>query len=102
MLANAGEPVSRINPNIPKPPVNIIAPRMKLAREAVGIKGRLSLSQDDLAEKFTADLRLDRTTISKIERLERGVKDYELIAIAEALEVDVRWLLGLSDEGGPQ
>lgn len=92
----------RINTDIPKPPVNIIAHRMKSARKAVGMKGRVSLSQDELADKFSADLRLDRTAISKIEGLDRGVHDYELVAIAKALDVDIRWLLGLIDEGGPQ
>ncbi|MHB8064129.1 MAG: helix-turn-helix domain-containing protein [Ruminiclostridium sp.] len=37
---------------------------------------------------------LEKTTISKIEAKTRPVTDIELVAIADALNVSVMWLLG--------
>jgi transcriptional regulator with XRE-family HTH domain len=52
------------------------------------------ITQDQLAGKFAAlGLVLDRTAIAKIERGQRGVYDYELGAIACALDVDIRLLI---------
>lgn len=39
-------------------------------------------------------IQLDRAAIAKIENNHRHVLDYELKALAEALGVDVNWLLG--------
>jgi len=60
------------------------------------------LTQDDLSGRLAArQLFLDRVAITKIENGQRCVFDYELPALAETLKVDVRWLLGIQDLGGP-
>ena len=38
-------------------------------------------------------LQLDRISISKIEASDRFVADYEVVAIAKALNVSLEWLL---------
>jgi hypothetical protein len=40
---------------------------------------------------------LDRVAITKIENSTRCVFDYEVLALAAVLKVDVRWLLGLDE-----
>lgn len=56
------------------------------------------LTQDQLAGRLAvAGVALDRVTIAKIETGLRCVYDYEVVAFAEALGADVRWLLGLTD-----
>jgi transcriptional regulator with XRE-family HTH domain len=53
------------------------------------------LTQDALSGKLARlGVQLDRAAIAKIENNFRRVLDYELKAIAEALKVDVSWLLG--------
>lgn len=81
---------------------NLIAAQLRLARESTGIPGRVFLSQDALVEKLPFELGFTRETIAKIENLDRGVKDYELVELADALSVGIEWLLGRSNEGGPQ
>lgn len=68
---------------------NVCGPRVRAAREKLG------MSQVDLAAAMTVDhkIELDQSDISEIERGVRGVKDYELLALASVLDVDVRWLL---------
>lgn len=69
--------------------MNISGERIKLAREEKG------LAQADLAAAMKVDfeIKIDRSDISEIERGVRGVKDYELEAIAQILEVSPVWLL---------
>ena len=60
-------------------------------------RGRFSppLTQDRLSGKLARlGVQLDRAAIAKIENNLRGVLDYELRALAKALEVRVDWLLG--------
>jgi hypothetical protein len=53
------------------------------------------LTQDALSGKLARfDIQLDRAAIAKIENNLRRVLDYELKALAEALGVQVNWLLG--------
>ena len=68
---------------------NICGPRIKQARETT------SLSQVDLAAALAIDfdIHLDQSDISEIERGARGVKDYELDAIARILQISPLWLL---------
>ena len=54
------------------------------------------LTQDQLAGRLAAvGVVLDRVTVAKIETGLRCVYDFEVLAFAKALEVDVLWLLGL-------
>ncbi|RAM53427.1 MAG: XRE family transcriptional regulator [Hapalosiphonaceae cyanobacterium JJU2] len=68
---------------------NIIGSRVKQAREKRG------WDQVELAATLFVDfnIKLEQSDISEIERKVRGVKDYELNAIAMALDVDPVWLL---------
>lgn len=68
---------------------NIAGPRIKEARLKV------NMNQADLTAALSVDyeITLDRSDISEIETQVRGIKDYELDAIAQILDVDVTWLL---------
>lgn len=56
---------------------------------------RPSLTQEELSGRLALlGVQLDRAAIAKIESNRRGVLDFELKAIAEALEVPVGRLLG--------
>lgn len=68
---------------------NISGERIKQGRE------RRKLTQIDLAAALEVDfdIKLDRSDISEIETGIRGVKDYELKAIAEILDVSLDWLV---------
>jgi len=70
---------------------NITGNKVRTARESLG------LSQEQLAAKIQlAGLNnITQKTISRIETGDRIVADYELIYLAEALEVTVYWLLGI-------
>ena len=60
------------------------------------------LTQDQLAGRIAAKGgTLDRVTVTKIECGQRCVFDFELPLLAEVLKVDVRWLLGMQEQGGP-
>ena len=73
---------------------NIAGPRIKQARL------NADLNQADLAAALAVDhdIKLDRSDISEIETQVRGIKDYELDAIARILDVDVEWLLRGGEE----
>lgn len=68
---------------------NISGVRIKQAREQRG------LDQVELAAALSVDynLKLDQSDISEIERGIRGLKDFELDAIARVLDVSPIWLL---------
>lgn len=54
------------------------------------------ITQDQLSGRLAVlQVSLDRAAVAKIELGLRSVYDFELPALAEALKVDVRWLLGL-------
>lgn len=60
------------------------------------------LTQDQLAGRLAVKgIFLDRVAITKIEAGQRCVFDFELPIIAEVLNVDVRWLLGLQNSTAP-
>lgn len=72
---------------------NACGERVRLAREKSG------LSQEALAAKIQLKGHsLTQKSISRIETGVRVVPDYEIPLLAEALEVDPLWLLGLSNE----
>ncbi len=68
---------------------NISGLRIKQARE------RLGWDQNELAAALQVDfqIKLDQSDISEIERQKRGVKDFELDAVARLLGVSPEWLL---------
>lgn len=74
--------------NSPSGKSNIIGERLKEYRK------QNKITQEDLSARLQLrGFTLDRTAISKIERGERFVPDYEVVAIAKSLKVGVKWLL---------
>jgi hypothetical protein len=70
---------------------NIVGRRIAEARRTC----EPMLTQDALSGKLArCGIQIDRAAIAKIETSRRYVLDYELKALAEALGVDVSWLLG--------
>lgn len=69
---------------------NIIGPRLKTARKHMGY------SQDTLAIKMQLEnIEISQKVISRIEKQERFVTDYELLAFSKILNVSIYWLLGV-------
>jgi transcriptional regulator with XRE-family HTH domain len=68
---------------------NLCGDRLRLARK------KQKMTQETLASKmkFNFDIILNGSMIGKIERKERGLYEYELLAFSEILEVPVMWLL---------
>jgi transcriptional regulator with XRE-family HTH domain len=67
---------------------NIVHRRLKAARK------KARLSQDDLAAKMqTMNVNIDQQMISRIERNQRIVTDYEVVYFAKALNLSAQWLL---------
>ena len=67
---------------------NIIHARLKKARK------RARVTQGELAAKMqTMYVNIDQQMISRIERNERIVTDYEVIYFAKALKISAQWLL---------
>jgi len=68
---------------------NLCGARVRTAREGKG------MSQVELAAALSVDhgIELDQSDISEIERGVRGVRDYELNAIATVLDASLVWLL---------
>jgi len=75
-------------------PKNISGPHIRTIRQALG------LQQIELAVALSVDygLKLEQSDISEIERQVRSVKDFELEAIAQVLDIDPVFLL----RGDPQ
>lgn len=69
---------------------NIIGQRVKEARK----NASPPLTQQDLSARLEVNgYLIDRVSISKIEAGDRFVADYEVVAIAQALNIPVKWLL---------
>ena len=67
---------------------NVVGPRICEARK------QRHLSQDMLAAKMQLEnIEISQKVISRIEKQERFVADYELLAFAKVLNVDINWLL---------
>lgn len=67
---------------------NIIGERLR------GYRKQHKITQEDLASRLQVrGFTYDRTTISKIERGERLVTDFEVVALAHSLNVSIEWLL---------
>lgn len=71
---------------------NICGERIKEAR----FKRRVT--QSDLSARLQVNgITIERDSISRIEIGTRFVADYELMVIADVLNVDIYWLLGRSE-----
>jgi transcriptional regulator with XRE-family HTH domain len=71
---------------------NLISARVKEARN------NAQLTQQELSKKLAKHgAAIDRAGIAKIEMGIRGVLDFELVAMAKALDVKVAWLLGIKE-----
>lgn len=69
---------------------NIIGPQVKAARKKRGY------SQEDLAIRMQLNnIEISQKVISRIEKQERFVTDYELIIFSRVLNVSLEWLLRL-------
>jgi len=67
---------------------NIVHKRLKAARK------KARLSQDDLAAKMqTLNVNIDQQMISRIERNQRIVTDYEVVCFSKVLKLNAMWLL---------
>ena len=90
-LAHSGRYPRRVPDDQARSGKNVSGSRVREARE----QRQPPLTQDQLAGKVAAfGIVLDRTAIAKIEGGQRCVYDYELAALAAALDVDANWLLG--------
>ena len=72
--------------------MNIIGEKVEKQRKAIGMK-----QKDLLAQLQIRGIDLNASGLSKLEGQLRGVTDYELKAIAESLNVSVKWLLGIDE-----
>ena len=70
---------------------NIIGPRIRKART----DAKPSMTQLDLVARLQLEglKDIDQPTVSRIEKGERLITDYEIKAMAKALKVSVGWLL---------
>lgn len=69
---------------------NIIGKRVKEAR----LNANPQITQQDLSARLgVIGFNIDRVSISKIESGDRFVPDYEVVALSEALNVTINWLL---------
>lgn len=72
--------------------MNIVGAKVEMQRKSIGMK-----QKDLLAQLQVRGIDLNASGLSKLEGQLRGVTDYELKAIAEALDVSVNWLLGIEE-----
>ncbi len=69
---------------------NIVGKRVREARK----QAKPPITQKDLVARLQVlGLKVDQSTISKIEQGIRPVSDFEVVALAKALKVSVSWLL---------
>src|SRR5678815_1986970 len=77
------------------PERNIIGRRIRDARR----KRKPPMSQDVLSSKLAArGITMDQSALSRIEKQQRYLMDYEIQALARCLKVSVAWLFGETSE----
>lgn len=77
------------------PSQNLIGKRVKQARNAA----QPPLTQEALSKELAKlGVLIDRAGIAKIETGIRGVLDFELVALAKVLNVEITWLLKDSEK----
>lgn len=70
---------------------NVVGLRIRQARK----KAKPPVTQLDLIARLQLlGLKMDQSTLSKIENGTRPVSDLEVLALAQALKVSASWLLG--------
>ena len=73
---------------------NLVGERVREAR----INAQPPLTQEGLSKKLAKlGVSIDRAGVAKIETGIRGVLDFELVALAKALDLKVAWLLGMKE-----
>lgn len=73
---------------------NIVGVRISQARKET----TPPITQADLIARLQVmGIMFDQSTLSKIENQQRPVTDIELVALAKALKVSTKWLLGEDD-----
>lgn len=73
---------------------NLVGERVKKARGKV----QPPVTQEELSKRLAKlGVSIDRAGIAKLETGIRGVLDYEVVALARALDVKVSWLLGTKE-----
>ena len=68
---------------------NIVGAKIEARRKELGMK-----QVDLLAQLQVKGIELTASGLSKLEGQLRSVNDYEVVALAEILDVPVTWLLG--------
>lgn len=69
---------------------NIVGAKVESRRKEMGLK-----QKDLLAQLIMKGVDLNASGLSKLEGQIRSVCDYEIVALAEILDVSVNWLLGI-------
>ena len=72
---------------------NLIGARVELARKNQGMK-----QKDLLAHLQVSGVDMNASGLSKLEGQIRFVTDFELVALADILDVSVDWLLGRTQQ----
>ena len=75
---------------------NLIGDRLKTAR--LLRTPPLSIVETSRRATQASGFQITRLMLAKIEKQQRSVYDFEVLAFAEALGVDVRYLLGVIDD----
>lgn len=76
---------------------NIVGAKIKEARKLRGVR-----QQDLVAMMNIKGFEITQSKLSQIELQYYKVYDYEVVAIAKALNVSVLWLLGIDDSLKPE
>jgi transcriptional regulator with XRE-family HTH domain len=75
---------------------NIVGDRVRQARK----NAKPPITQKDLVARLQVlQMKIDQSGVSKIESGYRPVFDYEVVALAKALKMEVGWLLKESKSG---
>ncbi len=73
---------------------NLVGERLKKARS----EAEPRVTQEELSKRLSKQgVSIDRAGIAKIETGIRGVLDFEIVALAKALDVKISWLLGVTE-----
>ena len=71
---------------------NLVGARVEMARKSQGMK-----QKELLAQLQVSGVDMNASGLSKLEGQVRHVTDFELVALADILNVSVDWLLGRDD-----